>query len=87
VVVDDHGPVDPWGKSVGDLNGDGLVDLIVGGSQSGGLMWYQNPTWQTHVVRKSDQWSTDHETADVDDDGDLDWVALTKTALVGWRMA
>ena len=37
VVVDDDAPRDPWGKSVGDLDGDGLIDLVVGGSKSGGL--------------------------------------------------
>ena len=30
VVVDANGPVDPWGKSIGDLNGDQKIDLIVG---------------------------------------------------------
>ncbi len=91
VVIDDHGPVDPWGKSIGDLDGDGLIDLIVGGSRSGGLVWYQNPTWLKHVVCDTDQWSTDHEAADIDRDGDLDLVALTKTAVLwlenpNWKM-
>ena len=31
VVVDPNGPVYPWGKSVGEINGGGLLDLIVGG--------------------------------------------------------
>lgn len=81
VVIDDAGPVDPWGKSVGDLNGDQLPDLIVGGSKSGGLVWYQNPNWEKHVLCADKQWSTDHEAVDMDGDGDLDVVALTKTAL------
>lgn len=31
IIVDASGPADPWGKSVGDIDGDGFPDLIVGG--------------------------------------------------------
>ena len=83
VVVDANGPKNPWGKSVGDLNGDGRLDLIVGGSSSGGLVWYQNPNWSKHSVAEGDRWSTDHEAVDMDGDGDVDIVALT-TKSVCW---
>ena len=37
VVVDADGPREPWGKTAGDLTGDGLPDLVVGGNGSGEL--------------------------------------------------
>ena len=35
-VIDERGPKDPWGKTVGDINGDGRPDLIVGGREGVG---------------------------------------------------
>jgi hypothetical protein len=33
-TIDSHGPHDPWGKAVGDIDGDGRPDLVVGGHGS-----------------------------------------------------
>jgi hypothetical protein len=77
VVVDEHGPVDPWLKTVGDLNGDQRPDLIVGGNSGGGLAWYENPDWVQHIIAAEGQFSTDAEVADVDNDGDNDLIVLT----------
>jgi hypothetical protein len=33
-----------------DLNGDGKPDLIALGSQMSDLVWYENPTWEKHVI-------------------------------------
>ncbi|HUP02522.1 MAG TPA: FG-GAP-like repeat-containing protein [Bryobacteraceae bacterium] len=33
-----------------DLNGDGKPDLIALGSGMSDLVWYENPTWQRHVL-------------------------------------
>jgi hypothetical protein len=73
-------PVDPWAKAVGDLNGDGRPDLIVGGHKSGGLVWYENTgdmgVWKLHRVSGAAEFGTDCEVADVDRDGDNDLVVI-----------
>ena len=36
VTVHQDGPTAPWGKSVGDIDGNGRPDLVVGGHGGGG---------------------------------------------------
>jgi hypothetical protein len=76
VRVDSTHLSDPWGKSVGDVNGDGKIDLLAGGNSSGGLIWYENPGWAPHVISNSTGFSTDIEVGDIDNDGLNDVVAL-----------
>jgi len=35
-------------KAVADMNGDGFIDIVCGGST--GLYWYEYPTWTKHVI-------------------------------------
>ena len=85
LVVDRNGPRDPWGKGVGDLNGDGRPDLIVGGRSGGGLVWYTNPTWSRNFISSEGEFSTDQEVGDVDGDGRNDVISLTYDGVVWFR--
>ena len=78
LIIDNNGPTNIWQKSVGDINGDGLMDLIAGGRSGGGLVWYRNPDWAKQIIDTNSNFSTDAEVGDIDGDGDNDVVTLTK---------
>ncbi len=84
--IDDNGPDAIWQKSAGDLNGDGLVDLIAGGNWGGGVVWYESPLWNKHVIADGDGHSTDGEVGDINNDGIADYVSLT-TSEIRWYEA
>ena len=63
IVTDTASPAFPWAKQMGDLDGDGFMDLVVGGA-NGPCVWYQYPTWTKHTIdagcsTESGSWLTD----------------------------
>ncbi|MHC4699349.1 MAG: FG-GAP repeat domain-containing protein, partial [Planctomycetota bacterium] len=73
VIVDDEGPKDPWAKILGDIDGDGFADIVVGGRR-GPLVWYAYPDWSKALITEGGYKTVDGELGDVDGDGDLDVV-------------
>ncbi len=75
-VIDPQSPADPWEKSIGDLNGDGLPDLIVSG-RDGPVVWYEAPHWTRHTIAEKSASESGSAAGDIDGDGDVDVVVGT----------
>lgn len=73
IVVDEIPPQNPWIKIVGDLNGDGKPDIIIGG-QKGPLVWYRNPDWKKFTIADGGYDTVGGAVADINGDGNLDIV-------------
>ena len=81
VTIDPTNPRNPHCKTLGDIDGDGLLDAIVASSNGDGMYWYEHPTWTQHTIRASGSWTTDMQAGDIDGDGDLDIVIPDSSAL------
>jgi hypothetical protein len=64
---------DPWAKIVADIDGDGFMDIVIGG-RAGPLLWYRYPDWSKALIAKGGYRTVDGEAGDIDGDGDLDVV-------------
>jgi hypothetical protein len=72
-VIDSGSIVMPWAKILKDIDGDGSLDIVIGGQQ-GPLAWYRNPDWSVFKIADGGYDTVDGEAGDIDGDGDIDIV-------------
>jgi hypothetical protein len=58
-----------YSVSVADFNKDGKIDVIANSLQVAELAWYENPSWERHVVVPETQQIVNEAMADIDGDG------------------
>ncbi|MBI5472803.1 MAG: carbohydrate binding domain-containing protein, partial [Ignavibacteriae bacterium] len=82
-TIDSNNPRNPHCKAVGDIDGDGFVDVLAASSSdfTEGIFWYKYPSWTKYNI-SGGSFSTDMQTGDVDGDGDLD-VIIPKGSSLG----
>ena len=67
----------PGGYSVdtADVNGDGRLDIIGLSTNPAAFVWYENPSWEQHIISEETTENIDFAPCDIDHDGRID-VAL-----------
>src|SRR5260221_10771328 len=58
-----------YSVSVADFNKDGKPDIIANSLAVSELAWYENPTWERHVIAPETQQIVNQAMADIDGDG------------------
>ena len=73
ITIDENPPERPWYKMAGDINSDGLLDIVVAGARES-LVAYLAPGWRRVEIAREGWSGVNGEIADLDGDGDRDIV-------------
>src|SRR5215475_12509965 len=58
-----------YSVSVADFNKDGKIDVIANSLAQTGLGWYENPSWERHIIVPDTTQIVNQAMADIDGDG------------------
>ena len=58
-----------YSVSLADFNKDGKIDVIANSLAQTDLAWYENPTWERHVIAPTTDRVVNQAMADIDGDG------------------
>jgi len=83
----DTGEISFGGVSVGDINNDGLLDIVSRYFNAGHVFWYEAPDWEQQIIDENIGMARHTCLAEMDGDDDLDVVASSWGGEVAWYKA